>query len=115
MKNSNIAKLTIGSLLAAGVFAGCTSSTGYIADANLYKSQKRCETIDKDLIKVDRYIEYVENNSAFHLQEAGVALLDPDISTSTNKKQMLKDARSKKSELESERVKANCAPKAKAK
>ena len=90
------------------IFAGCSSSTGLIVDPDSYKGKQRCAKLDRDLIKVDKYIEVVENTDAFHLEEEAVAIEEPNITTSTNKRQMLKDANRLRESLEAERKKAGC-------
>jgi hypothetical protein len=77
-------------------------------DPNSYKAQKRCTKLGKDLIKVDQYIEIFDNTDAFHLEEAAEAIQNPDISTSTNKKQMLKDANALRANLDNEYKKLGC-------
>ncbi len=95
-------------LSAAAILSGCTSSTGQIVDVNSYKGKQTCITLDKDLIKVDQYIESVSNTDAFHLEEKGNALMEPDISTSTNKPQMLKDANALRDSLVTKRTRMGC-------
>ena len=89
-------------------FSGCSASSEPTVDTNLYKAKQHCIFLDKKLIKVDQYIEVVSNTDAFHLEEAAVAMEEPDITTSTNKRQMLKDANNLKSSLEAERKKLAC-------
>ena len=84
--------LSVIALSAVAMLTGCGSTSGQIVNVNSYKGQKSCNYLDKDLLKVDEYIEKVSNTDAFHLEEEGLALMDPDISTSTNKPKMLKDA-----------------------
>jgi hypothetical protein len=50
----------------------------------------------------------VDNTDAFHLEEAAEAIENPDISTSTNKKQMLKDANALRASLDNEYKKLGC-------
>jgi len=87
---------------------GCGASTGLITDADLYKATQRCAKLDKDLTKVDQYIEVVSRMDAFHLEEAAKAIVEPDITTSTNKRQMLKDANRLRESLNAERKKLKC-------
>jgi hypothetical protein len=101
-------KLSAALTVALLIFAGCSASTGQIVDPNSYKGQKRCAKLSKDLIKVDQYIEMVDNTDAFHLEEAAEAIENPDISTSTNKKQMLKDANALRASLDNEYKKLGC-------
>jgi len=62
-------------------------------------NENRCDVYNNRLLKVDQYIETVERTSAFHLEEAAVALENPQISTSNNKKDMLKDAKRRRAEI----------------
>ena len=89
------------------VLTGCSGKTEVIA-ANPYKMQKSCENIDKSLVKLDEYILRVENTSAFHLEEAAEAYEIPDVSTSNNKRVMLKDARNYRDELVGKYEKMQC-------
>jgi hypothetical protein len=59
-------------------------------------NEDKCDAYNKQLMKVDQYLETVEKTSAFHLEEAAVALENPQISTSNNKKDMLRDATKRK-------------------
>ena len=95
------------------ILTACSGKTEVIA-ANPYKMQKSCENVDKSLIKVDEYILRVKNTSAFHLEEQGQAYEIPDISTSTNKRVMLRDARNYRDELVEKYEKMQC-PKRKSK
>ena len=105
---NKITGITAGTILCASLFWGCSASTGQIVDANYYKGKQRCARLDKDLIKVDRYIEVVSHTDAFHLQEAAQAIQEPDISISTNKKDMLRDANNLRNSLDAERKKLGC-------
>jgi len=89
-------------------FAGCSASTGQIVDVNSYKGKQRCAKLDKDLIRVDQFIEMVSNTDAFHLEEAADAIQEPDITTSNNKRVMLRDANRLKENLSNERKKLGC-------
>ena len=97
-----------GILLCASLFWGCSASTGQIVDVNSYKGKQRCDRLDKDLIKVDKYIEVVDRTDAFHLEEAAVAIQEPDITVSTNKPRMLKDAHALRKQLMAEKKKLGC-------
>jgi len=96
------------SFLSLAIFM--TACSGQKASVGLSSEDKteECITIDKKLIKVDKFIEVVNNTSAFHLEEVAVALETPGISVSNNKNQMLRDANKKKAELESEHQKLGC-------
>ncbi|MEA3418598.1 MAG: hypothetical protein U9Q90_04285 [Campylobacterota bacterium] len=96
------------SLSALVILSGCSSSTGQIIDVNSYKGKNRCTDLNKDLIKVDQYIEVVSQTDAFHLEEAAQAIEKPNISTSTNKPRMLKDANSLRDSLMMKKKKLGC-------
>ena len=91
---------------------GCEPSIAKMKDkkaasksALLYDS---CDTIDRQLIQLDEFTTMVKNTSAFHLEEKATALPVPGITVSNNKKQMLRDAKRKRSELLKEREKLGC-------
>jgi len=87
--------------------AGCGQSVPGISSSTKFDE---CADINKKLIQVDEYIIKVDNMSAFHLEEAAVALQNPKISTSNNKKDMLKDANRRKTDLLAESQKYGCEP-----
>ena len=101
--------LTLASLM---VLTGCSGKTEVIA-ANPYKMQKNCENIEHSLVKLEEYILRIENTSAFHLEEAAQAYEVPDITRSTNKKFMLRDARNYRDELIGKYEKMQCQQKKK--
>jgi len=96
--------LALPSLLA---LTGCSGKTEVIT-ANPYKMQKNCQNLEKSLVKLEEYILRVENTSAFHLEEAAQAYEIPDVTTSTNKKVMLRDARKYRDELIAEYEEKQC-------
>ena len=103
--------LTISSLSMISFMTACSgqmASVGLVSDDMVSDKTEECITIDRKLIKVDKFIEVVNNTSAFHLEEAAKAIEAPGITVSTNKKQMLRDANKKKTELESEHQKLGC-------
>jgi hypothetical protein len=71
-----------------------------------------CATINKKLIQVDEFLVKVEKTSAFHLDEAAAAIPKTQITTSTNKKTMLKDGNRRKAELLEEQQRKGCKPQA---
>ena len=99
--------LTLSSLFMVAFMTACSSQ---MASSGLSTNDQmeECISIDKKLIKVDKFIEVVNNTSAFHLEEAARAIETPGITVSTNKKQMLRDANKKKAELEVEHQKLGC-------
>ena len=89
------------------LMTGCGQSVPGISSKSSFDE---CGDINKKLIEVDQYLINVEKTSAFHLEEAAVALENPRISTSNNKKDMLKDAKRKKSALLADSQKLGCQP-----
>ena len=69
-----------------------------------------CADINKKLLQTDEYILNVDRTSAFHLEEVAVALENPRVSTSNNKKDMLKDANRRKAKLMADSKKYGCSP-----
>jgi hypothetical protein len=59
-------------------------------------------------MKLDEFTTMVNHTSAFHLEEKAAALPVPGITVSNNKKQMLRDAKKKQTELLQERQKYGC-------
>lgn len=103
-------KVITGSLASLSLMifmAGCGQSVPGISSSTKFNE---CATINKKLIQVDDYIVRVDRISAFHLEEAALALQNPKISTSNNKKDMLKDANRKKEALLADSQKYGCEP-----
>ncbi len=99
--------LTISSLVIAAFMTACSSQMASVGLSSADKTEE-CMIIDKKLIKIDNFITIVNDTSAFHLEEAARAIETPGITVSNNKKQMLRDANKKKTELESEHQKLGC-------
>jgi len=99
--------LTLSFLSIAALMTACSNQMASVGLSTADKTEE-CIIIDKKLIKVDKFIEVVNNTSAFHLEEAARAIETPGITVSNNKKQMLRDANKKKAELESEHQKLGC-------
>lgn len=100
--------LTSVTLLA--LMTGCGQS---VPELSSKTSFDECGDIDKKLIAVDQFLINVDKTSAFHLEEAAHALENPRVSTSNNKKDMLKDGNRKKAKLLEEQRKLGCKPQAK--
>ncbi|PTB83452.1 hypothetical protein C9926_02860 [Sulfurovum lithotrophicum] len=96
--------LSLTSFLAITLLTGCGQSTPSM-NTNI---EAECLTINKNLLKIDKFTQTVENTSAFHLEESAVALQVPRISVSNNKRQMLRDAEKRRVELEAEHKKFGC-------
>ena len=93
-------KIILGSLASLSVMVlmtGCGQNVPLAV--NNMNNEDQCDAYTRQLIQVDQYIETVTKTSAFHLEEAAVALEKPQISTSNNKKDMLKDANRRKADI----------------
>ena len=89
-----------------------TGCTGQMAAPGLSAADKEeeCINLDRKLIKVDKFLEAVDRTSAFHLEEADLAMERPGITESNNKKRMLKDGNKRRTELEAKRQEMGCEP-----
>jgi len=96
--------LLLTTLAVSTLMTGCGQTIPYINT----NTEEECITINKNLLKIDKFTETVEKTSAFHLEEAAVALENPKITSSNNKRQMLRDAAQKKANLEAEHQKLGC-------
>ncbi len=83
------------------------SSTVQVAEKTSFSSDP-CDAIDKKMMRLDEFTEVVKNTSAFHLEEKASALPSPGFTVSNNRKQMLRDAEKKRTELLAERKKNGC-------
>jgi len=97
-------------LSSLSMVAFMTACTNQMASAELTTADKtqECADIDKKLIKVDKFVNVVNNTSAFHLEESAKAIETPGITVSNNKKLMLRDANKKRAELSEEYQKLGC-------
>ncbi len=102
MKKTSL--LTLGSLVISIVLTGCGQSIPYVNT----DTQEECLTISKNLLKVEEFTQKVEKSSAFHLEEASIAMLAPQMTVSNNKPKMLRDAAKRKASLEAEQRKLGC-------
>jgi hypothetical protein len=96
--------LALSSLTLTLFITGCGQS---VPSVNT-NTEEECLAINKNLLKVEKFTSTVENTSAFHLEEAAVAMQVPKISVSNNKRQMLRDAAKRKAQLEVEHQKYGC-------
>ena len=90
-----------------GLLTGCGQT---VPGMQSKSSFDECADINKKLLQTDEYITNVERTSAFHLDEAALALQNPRMSTSNNKKDMLKDANRRKTKLLSDSQTYGCKP-----
>jgi len=102
MKKTSLFTLSIFS--ATLLITGCGQSIPYVNT----DTEEECITVSRNLLKVETFTQTVEKASAFHLEEAAIALENPKISVSNNKRQMLRDASKRKAELEAEQKALGC-------
>lgn len=96
--------MTLSTLTLVTLFTGCAQVTPSLNIDN----EEECLTVQKNLLKVEKFTTTVEKTSAFHLEEAAVAMSVPKITVSNNKRQMLRDAAKRKKELEAEQRELGC-------
>lgn len=101
--------LTLFSFAAITLLTGCTEKMASVGLSSADKD-KECMTLNKKLRKVEQFLETVNNQSAFHLEEAASAVPTPNITYSNNKPRMLKDGNKKRANLLEERQKLGCEP-----
>ncbi len=106
MKRSMIKGLAFAAT--AAIMTGCGQNVPLVV--NNMDNEDKCSAYNNQLLKVNEYIAKVERTSAFHLEEAAVALENPQISTSNNKKDMLKDASSRKINILEDMKTNGCKP-----
>ena len=102
--------LTLSSLTIATLMTACSGQMPTFGTDNTPGTTEECATINKKLIQVDQFLVTVEKTSAFHLEEAASAIPKTEITTSNNKKTMLKDGNRKRAELLEEQQKLGCTP-----
>jgi len=102
-----IMKIGMTTVTFLAVLTGCGQSIPVVGTQTKFNE---CADINKKLLQTDEYIVNVEGTSAFHLDEAAVALQNPRMSTSNNKKDMLKDANSRKTKLLADSKEYGCEP-----
>ena len=100
----------LASVTLLALMTGCGQSVPGVGNKSNFDE---CGDIDKKLTQVDQFLINVDKTSAFHIEEAAVALENPRVSTSNNKKEMLKDGKRKKAKLLEEQRKLGCKPQTK--
>ena len=103
-----IKTITMGlsALSLAVLMTGCGQNIPVVV--NNMSNADQCDAYNKQLFKVDQYLVTVEKTSAFHLEEAAVALENPQISTSNNKKDMLRDAKRRRTNILADMKTSGC-------
>ncbi len=104
-------KKIISGLLVMGIavaVTGCGENVPLVV--NNMSNEKKCAAYNNQLLKVNKYLDTVSGMSAFHLEEAAVAMDNPQISISNNKKDMLKDANQRKIDILTNMKTYGCKP-----
>jgi hypothetical protein len=102
--------LTLSALTIATLMTACNGQMPTFESSNILGTSEECATINKKLIQVDEFLVKVEKTSAFHLEEAASAIPKTEITTSNNKKTMLRDGNRKRAALLEEQQKLGCKP-----
>ena len=105
-------RLFLLSLLGAlGLMTGCTGQMPY-SDTGTDGTQqiKECKVLEQQLMKTDKFIEKVQSEPAIHAEELAYTLTPTEITQTSNKKRMLRDAETKKAALLKEHTKMGCKP-----
>ena len=105
-----IITMGLASVTLLALMTGCGQNVSGVSSKSSFDE---CGDINNKLIAVDQFLINVDKTSAFHLEEAGHALENPRVSTSNNKKEMLKDGNRKKAKLLEEQRKLGCKPQTK--
>ena len=100
---------TLSSFALAVLITGCTGQTA-APQLSAADKEDECMNLDRKLIKVDKFLEVLERNSAFHIAEADLTMSAQGITVSNNKPRMLKDANKRRTELLEEHQKLGCEP-----
>ena len=106
MKQHGLLYLSL--LGALGLMTGCTGQMTQGEHIDNTKQVKECRALDEQLTKVNTFIEKVQGMTALHAEELGNTLPQTEITQSSNKKRMLRDAQSKKTTLLKEQQKMGC-------
>ena len=101
MKKIMMFSVTLGGLF---FFSGCAQP----APAKQTLTAQECETLQKKMIQTDTFIKEVSAMDAAHVDEALAAIPRTEITTSTNKPRVLKDANKRKAELQAAFANAGC-------
>ena len=102
MKNTLLT--TLSTFTFATFFTGC----GQVSVSMHTNTEEECLTVQRNLYKLEKFTDTVEKTSAFHLEEAAIAMNVPKITVSNNKRQMLRDAAKRKKALETEQKELGC-------
>ncbi len=96
--------ITLSTLSFTTLFTAC----GQISVSTHTNTEEECFILERNLYKVEDFTDTVKKTSAFHLEEAAIAMNVPKITVSNNKRQMLRDAAKRKKTLEIEQKELGC-------
>jgi len=102
--------VTLTSVSAMIVMSGCMKIVIVDDEEQINKtaSQSECATLEKKLAEVDAFESTLNSTRAFHLEELGYTITKTEITRSTNKVKMLKDAKKRRAELQAEQQENGC-------
>jgi len=97
--------ITVSTLAIAGLLGGCNTPDVPLVNTD---NTSECIQIDKKLIKVDQFITTISGMSASQAEEYIIAIPAYEITNSSVKRRMLKDADKRKKKLIAERQQIGC-------
>ncbi len=98
--------ITVGALAMAGLLSGCTTPDVPLVNTD---NTDECIRIDRGLVKVDQFITTISGMSASQAEEYIVAMPAYEITNSSIKRRMLKDANKRKNTLTEQYQQLGCA------
>ncbi|BAF72843.1 hypothetical protein [Sulfurovum sp. NBC37-1] len=104
--------IALSAVVLAGIFSGCANE--YI-DVPFTATDKvsECAKTEKDLAKVDEFISKINAMPASQVEEYIAALPAPDITNSSEKRPVLRDANARKDKLKAKQQQLGCEVQAK--
>ncbi len=96
--------LYIGMAVCGMLFSGCAQPAPATTQAN----EKECATLSKKIMQTENFYKEIAGMDQSHVDEYVAALPRTEISTSTNKSRILKDAKQHKATLENEFQASGC-------
>jgi outer membrane murein-binding lipoprotein Lpp len=100
-------KMVLSAVVLAGIFSGCSDEYIDVPFTDTNKVSE-CIKIDKDLVKVDEFIGKINALPASQVEEYLAALPAPDITNSSEKRPVLRDANARKDKLKAKQQQLGC-------
>jgi len=97
--------ITVSALAMVGLLSGCNTPNIPMVNTD---NTSECMHIDKDLVKVDQFIKTISGMDASLVEEYIVAIPAYDITNSSDKSRILKDANKRKNKLTAQRQQLAC-------